>query len=197
LEEHQRVLERLEFLRRQRDDLEQARGDIQQVIAEIERVTREQFLATLEQVGREFQDLFVRLFGGGSTEIYLSDPEDVMESGVEIEVTVPGKHRQNLLLLSGGERAMTAVAILFALLRVKPSPFVILDEIDAPLDDANTTRFCELLRDFAGQSQFIVITHNKGTMEAADMLYGVTMEEAGVSKLISVRLTAEASAVAA
>jgi len=111
-------------------------------------------------------------------------------------VTVPGKRRQNLLLLSGGERALTAVAILFALLRVKPSPFVILDEIDAPLDEANTERFCGLLRDFSSQSQFVVITHNKGTMEAADVLYGVTMEEAGVSTLISVRLSDQVAAAA-
>lgn len=196
VEQHQHVMERLGFLRQQREDLEQARADIQRVIAEIEQVTHERFLATLEEVGREFQDLFARLFDGGSTEIFLSNPEDVMESGVEIEVTVPGKRRQNLLLLSGGERALTAVAILFALLRVKPSPFVILDEIDAPLDEANTERFCELLRDFSSQSQFVVITHNKGTMEAADVLYGVTMEEAGVSTLISVRLSDQVAAAA-
>jgi chromosome segregation protein len=130
----------------------------------------------------------VRLFGGGRAELSLTDGGNVLECGIDVTVTVPGKKTRDLLQLSGGERALTAAAVLFALLRVKPSPFVILDEVDAPLDDSNIGRYSNLLREFARQSQFIVITHNKGTMEAADVLYGVTMEEAGASKIIGMRL---------
>ena len=118
----------------------------------------------------------------------LTDRENVLESGIDVNVTVPGKKTRDLLQLSGGERALTAAAILFALIKVRPSPFVILDEVDAPLDDSNVGRYCEVLREFAQQHQFIIITHNKGTMEASDVLYGVTMQEAGVSQLIGVRL---------
>ena len=126
--------------------------------------------------------MFRRLFGGGHTELVLTDPSDVLETGIEIIVQPPGKKLQNLLLLSGGERALTAIAMLFALLKVRPSPFCVLDEVDAPLDEANVGRFSEVLREFAERSQFVVVTHNRGTMEAADTLYGVTMEEPGVSE---------------
>ncbi len=139
-------------------------------------------------VQRAFQEFFVRLFDGGRAELSLTDKDNVLECGIDVTVTVPGKKTRDLLQLSGGERALTAAAILFALLTVKPPPFVILDEVDAPLDDSNIGRYSALLREFARQSQFVVITHNKGTMEAADVLYGVTMEEAGTSKLIGMRL---------
>jgi len=188
IEEYERVKERLEFLGGQRADLEAAREDLRQAIVEIDREATTRFLAAFDQIQRCFQEFFVRLFGGGRAELSLTDSENVLECGIDVTVTVPGKKTRDLLQLSGGERALTAAAILFALLKVKPSPFVILDEVDAPLDDSNIGRYSNLLREFAQQSQFIVITHNKGTMEAADVLYGATMEEAGASKIIGMRL---------
>jgi len=188
IEESERVGERLTFLTTQRRDLEEARERLMKVIAEIDATCREKFIAAFEAIRREFQDLFTRLFNGGDTQLELEDPSDVLESGIDVRVTIPGKRNQHLLQLSGGERALTALALLFAMLRVKPSPFVVLDEIDAPLDEANVGRYCEVLRDFTADTQFLIVTHNKGTMEAADVLYGVTMEKAGVSKIVSVRL---------
>jgi chromosome segregation protein len=188
-EEYERVNQRLQFLSSQRADLEKARDDLMQVIAQIDREATSSFLDTFDALKREFQDLFSRLFGGGEAELLITNPEDVLESGIDINVTIPGKHHRSLLALSGGERALTAAAFLFALLRVKPSPFVVLDEIDAPLDDSNIDRYRDLLKEFSRKSQFIIITHNKGTMEAADTIYGVTMETPGVSKLLSMRLT--------
>jgi chromosome segregation protein len=188
IEEYERVKERLEFLGGQRADLEAAREDLRQAIVEIDREATTRFLAAFDQIQRCFQEFFVRLFGGGRAELSLTDSGNVLECGIDVTVTVPGKKTRDLLQLSGGERALTAAAILFALLKVKPSPFVILDEVDAPLDDSNIGRYSDLLREFAQQSQFIIITHNKGTMEAADVLYGVTVEEAGASKIIGMRL---------
>jgi len=188
IEEYDRVRERLAFLSAQRRDLEDARESLARVIAEIDATCREKFLAAFARIAHEFQEIFERLFGGGKTELSLQDMDNVLESGIEIHVTIPGKRNQNLLQLSGGERALTALSLLFAMLRVKPSPFVVLDEIDAPLDEANVGRYCEVLRDFCRDTQFLTVTHNKGTMEAADVLYGVTMEKAGVSKIVSVRL---------
>ncbi|MHB9023363.1 MAG: chromosome segregation protein SMC [Armatimonadota bacterium] len=189
IEEFERIGERLTFLTAQRKDLEEGRDSLAKVIAEIDATCKEKFIAAFAAISVEFQDLFVRLFGGGTTQLSLIDPSDVLESGIDIHVTIPGRKNQELLQLSGGERALTALALLFAMLRVKPSPFVVLDEIDAPLDEANIGRYCEVLRDFAATTQFLTITHNKGTMEAADVLYGVTMEKAGVSKIVSVRLS--------
>ena len=188
IEEYDRVQERVEFLQGQRADLEAAREDLQQAILKIDQEATSRFLAAFEEVGREFRTFFVRLFGGGHADLTLSGGEIPLECGVDVTVTAPGKKTRDLLQLSGGERALTAAAILFALLKVRPSPFVILDEIDAPLDDSNVGRYCEVLREFAESSQFIVITHNKGTMEAADILYGVTMQEPGASTLIGIRL---------
>jgi chromosome segregation protein len=188
IEEYERVKQRLEFLGGQRADLEAAREDLQQAIVEIDREATGRFLTAFEQVQDAFQEFFVRLFDGGSAELALTDKDNVLECGIDVTVTVPGKKTRDLLQLSGGERALTAAAILFSLLKVKPSPFVILDEVDAPLDDSNIGLYSDLLRDFAKQSQFIVITHNKGTMEAADVLYGVTMEQVGVSRLIGMKL---------
>jgi chromosome segregation protein len=195
IEEFDRIRERLGFLTEQRTDLIDARDSLVKVIAEIDATCTEKFLAAFAAITHEFQDLFLRLFGGGATELKLEDPSNVLESGIEINVTVPGKRNQNLLQLSGGERALTALALLLAMLRVKPSPFVVLDEIDAPLDEANVGRYCDVLRDFTTDTQFLIITHNKGTMEAADVLYGVTMEKAGVSKIVSVRLADHREAV--
>ena len=191
IEEYERVKQRLEFLSGQRADLDGAREDLQQAITEIDKEATARFLAGFERIQNELQRFFVRLFGGGSAELTLTDRENVLECGIDVTVTVPGKKTRDLLQLSGGERALTAAAILFSLLKVKPSPFVILDEVDAPLDDSNIGRYCDVLREFARESQFIVITHNKGTMEAADVLYGVTIEEAGVSTLIGMRLRDE------
>src|SRR5262249_37911863 len=132
--------------------------------------------------------MFRRLVGGGRTELVMTDPSDVLETGIEIIVQPPGKKQQNLLLLSGGERALTAGAMLFALLKVRPSPFCVMDEVDAPLDESNVGRFTAILREFSARTQFIVVTHNRGTMEAADTLYGVTMQERGVSKVLSCTL---------
>ena len=138
---------------------------------------------------RYFSDCYVRLFGGGTAALKLTDPNDVLGSGIDIEVQPPGKKLQSLFLLSGGERALTVIALLFALLSYQPSPFCILDEIDAALDEANVDRFAKFLAAYAESTQFIVITHRKGTMEAAHVLHGVTMEESGVSKLLSVKLS--------
>ncbi|HPO73544.1 MAG TPA: chromosome segregation protein SMC [Armatimonadota bacterium] len=188
VEEVERLEERLRFLTTQREDLTQAREGLLEVIAEIDSETRGRFMRTIEQLRQAFNEIFVRLFGGGTTAIRLTDESDVLEGGLEIVVQPPGKKPQSMLQLSGGERALTATAFLFALLRIKPSPFVLLDEVDAPLDELNVARYAAMLKEFAEKSQFIVITHNKGTMEAADVLYGVTMPEQGVSRIVSVRL---------
>jgi chromosome segregation protein len=189
VEEHGRLAERFQFLTEQRDDLEEAQRKLHDAIREIDATTREKFLDAYHRIGAAFDEMFRRLFDGGRTELVLTDPDDLLETGVDIIVQPPGKKLQNLLLLSGGERALTAAAMLFALLKVKPSPFVVMDEVDAPLDEANVSRFGEVLREFAERSQFILITHNRGTMEVADTLYGVTMEEPGISKLLSLRLS--------
>ncbi|UCH36466.1 MAG: chromosome segregation protein SMC [Armatimonadota bacterium] len=188
VEEYDRVRQRLEFLSGQRADMIQARDDIQRIITEIDETTRSRFMETFDHVAREFEDVFLRLFEGGSTKLVITDPNDPLESGIDIHVQLPGKRTQNLLLLSGGERALTTVAFIFALLRVRPSPFVVLDEIDAPLDEANVGRYARILREFAERSQFVIITHNTHTMQHAHTHYGVTMEQAGVSKLLSMRL---------
>ena len=188
IDEVERLAARESFLTTQLDDLRQAREDLLQVIAEIDDAAEKELVRTFEEVAREFEILFKRLFGGGETELKLSDPEHPLSSAIDVIVAPPGKRAQNLLLLSGGEKALTAISLLFAMLKVKPSPFCIMDEIDAALDAANTERFADILRDFSETSQFIVITHNPRTMEAADVLYGVTMEQPGCSKLISVEL---------
>ena len=161
---------------------------MEEAIREIDLASRETFLRAFHEIAAAFDEMFKKLFGGGNTELRLTDPEDVLETGIDIIVQPPGKRQQNLLLLSGGERALTAAAMLFALLKVRPSPFCVMDEVDAPLDESNVGRFADTLRDFATHTQFIVVTHNRGTMERADTLYGVTMEERGVSKVLSCTL---------
>ncbi len=188
IDECERLKAREEFLESQRGDLLQAKADLLQVIHEMDEAAKEAFLETFHKVAIEFDTLFKKLFEGGQTELRLTDEADPLNAGVEVIVTPPGKRQQNLLLLSGGERAMTALALLFALLRVKPSPFCVMDEIDAALDAANTDRFGDMVREFATRSQFILITHNPRTMEKVDVLHGITMQEPGVSKLISVQL---------
>jgi chromosome segregation protein len=146
----------------------------------------QQFKQQFSLIDKHFGDVFREMFGGGTASLAMNDPEHVLESGIEITAQPPGKNLQSLSLLSGGERALTAIALLFGILRMKPSPFCVLDEIEAALDDANVTRFAQFLKDYAGDTQFVVITHRKGTMECAGTLYGVTMQELGVSKMVSV-----------
>jgi chromosome segregation protein len=188
VQEHDEQEERHIFLTTQRADVAQSVESLRRTIREINEASSERFRATFELVNKSFGQVFARLFRGGEAEMRLMDDEDVLESGIEIVARPPGKRLQNLMLLSGGEKALTAIALLFALFQTKPSPFCILDEVDAPLDDVNTVRFVDLLRDLAGETQFIIITHNKLTMEVAGCLYGVTMEDKGVSKLVSVEL---------
>jgi chromosome segregation protein len=182
------VKERLDFLSEQKTDLETARGELDAIIAEIDGRMREQFLTTFRAIQLAFEEIFVKVMDGGTTKLALTLPENLLETGIELRVQMPGKAAQDIGLLSGGERALTALSFMMAILKVRPSPFVVLDEVDAPLDQSNVSRFTDLLREFTGTTQFIVITHNNGTMQAADVLYGVTQQEAGVSTLMSVRL---------
>ena len=189
------VKERLDFLTTQKTDLETARAELDAIIAEIDGRMREQFMATFRAIQLAFEEIFVKVMGGGSTKLSLTLPENLLETGIDLRVQMPGKAAQDIGLLSGGERALTALSFMMAILKVRPSPFVVLDEVDAPLDQSNVGRFTDLLREFTATTQFIVITHNNGTMQAADVLYGVTQQEAGVSTLMSVRL-AEADEMA-
>jgi chromosome segregation protein len=146
------------------------------------------FSTTFQQIKIQFQLVFKELFGGGKADLFLTNTDNILTAGVEIAAQPPGKNLQNLALLSGGERALTAIALLFAILKVRPVPFCVLDEVEAALDEANVSRFANYLKEFSKETQFIIVTHRKGTMEEADVLYGVTMQESGVSKLVSVRL---------
>ena len=193
IEEYERVLERHTFLKKQQEDLVEAKMNLHVIIEEITSTMEKQFKEQFNKIKEEFNNVFSTLFQGGYAKVYLSEPNNALISGVEIEVQPPGKKLQNLLLLSGGERALTAIALLFAILKVRPTPFCILDEIEAALDESNVNRFASFLKEFSESIQFIAVTHRKGTMEIADILYGVTMEEQGVSKLISVKLTEIAS----
>lgn len=188
IDEWEQTRTRHEFLTGQKADLDEARAKLLAAIQDIDASTKGVFLDTFRAVAEAFAVLFARLFGGGKTDLVLTDPDDILETGIDILVQPPGKKRQNLALLSGGERALTAVALLFAFLQVKPSPFVVLDEVDAPLDGANVERFADLLREFGQRSQFIIITHNPTTMEAAPLWYGVTMREPGISHILSMQV---------
>jgi chromosome segregation protein len=186
IDEHSELEQRESFLRTQRDDLVQAIESLRGTIRKINLTSRELFREAFTAVNESFGQIFSTLFGGGTARMQLLDEEDVLESGIELVAQPPGKKNQSIALLSGGERALTALALLFAIFRYKPSPFCILDEVDAPLDEINNDRFVRLVRDMSRDTQFIVITHSRRTMEAADVLYGVTMEEAGCSRLVSV-----------
>lgn len=189
LDELTEVEERYRFLVAQKADIERAIADTQSAIAEIKRRSRERFAEAFAAINTNFQQMFQELFGGGRGEMRLIDETDILESGIEIIAQPPGKRLQNVLLLSGGEKAMAAISLVLAIFKYRPSPFCILDEVDAPLDEVNITRFADKVREMSVQTQFVIITHSKRTMEAARTLYGVTMEDPGVSKLISVRLT--------
>jgi chromosome segregation protein len=188
IDDYQQLGQRYEFLNTQSQDLIKAKESLLKVIGEIERTITKRFTETFEEVRGQFKSIYAKLFEGGNADLYLADPEHPLESGIEISAQPPGKKLQSLMLLSGGERAMTAIALLFSILAVKPSPFCVLDEIDATLDEVNVQRFSKCLELFSKEVQFIVVTHRRGTMEAANAIYGVTMEEHGVSKLISLDL---------
>ena len=188
LDEYRRTVARVEEMTAQRDDLLKAQDDLQNIVAELETKMERQFREQFALMNENFQRTFVKLFGGGKAELRLTDPKDSLNCGIEIVAQPPGKKLQMLSLLSGGERALTAIAILFAILDLKPTPFCILDEIEAALDDANIDTYADYLKAYSENTQFIVITHRKGTMERCDALYGVVMEEKGVSKTVSVKL---------
>jgi chromosome segregation protein len=191
IEEYAELKQRYDFLKTQSDDLTTAKTDLLKAIDEINQTSQKQFEVTFEQIRKNFEYTFHTLFGGGRANIELIATDDVLESGIEIVAQPPGTKLKGITLLSGGQKTLTAVALLFALYMVKPSPFCLLDELDAPLDESNIGRFTDLLKKFVGASQFIIITHNKRTVSAASAIYGVTMEERGVSKTVSMRFNAE------
>lgn len=188
IEEYKAVKERYEFLGTQKTDLEKSRDNLLKVISSMQELMEEHFNKQFAEINKSFQKVFSELFGGGKGRLYLSEPDNVLESGIEIEAQLPGKTLQNMSLYSGGERSMIATALLFAILAVKPTPFCVLDEIDAALDDVNVSRFATYLKNYLDDTQFIVITHRRGTMEAANVLYGVTMQEKGVTKMLSLAI---------
>jgi len=191
IKEFEELSERYEFLTKQTEDLTLSLENLSKAIAKINRTSRERFRRAFDAVDTQFQLLFPKLFQGGQARLMLTDEDNLLETGIEVIAQPPGKKLQSITLLSGGEKALTAVALIFSIFLIKPSPFCLLDEVDAPLDDANIDRFNDLIRSMTPHSQFILITHNKRTMELADLLYGVTMEEAGVSKMVSVKLGRE------
>jgi chromosome segregation protein len=179
--------QRYQFLTSQEEDLVRTKEQLLDIINRINSQTREMFTATFAKIRENFSNLFTEIFAGGKADLQLIDAGDVLESGIEIVARPPGKQLRSISLLSGGEQTMTAVALLFAIYQVKPSPFCVLDELDAPLDESNINRFIAVLKRFLGHSQFIIITHNKRTIAMADVLYGVTMQEQGISKMVSMR----------
>lgn len=188
IEEYKQTSQRYDFMCEQRLDLENASAKLKKMITEMTINMKEQFTSQFKLINQNFKETFVQLFGGGQAELKLTDEDNVLECGIDIEVQPPGKKLQNMMLLSGGEKAFTAIALLFAILKINPAPFCVLDEIEAALDDVNVYRFADYLKQFAKQTQFLIITHRKGTMEVADTVYGITMEENGISKLLSIKL---------
>ena len=188
IEEYQRVLERYEFLCGQKEDLIKAEDTILEIIKELDGIMKEKFMETFDQIKVKFKEVFKKLFSGGDAELRLTNPDDVLQTGIDIKALPPGKTLKHISLLSGGEKTLTAISLLFAILETRPVPFCILDEVEAALDEVNVDNFGKFLSEFKGKTQFIVITHKKKTMEYADVLYGITMQESGVSKLVSVKL---------
>ena len=188
IEDYRNLMERYTFLKGQHDDLVQAEATLKGIIQELDEAMRRQFKEKFAQIGMEFDKVFKELFGGGKGTLELMEDEDILEAGIRIIAQPPGKKLQNMMQLSGGEKALTAIALLFAIQNLKPSPFCLLDEIEAALDDSNVGRFANYLHKLTRYTQFIVITHRRGTMEKADRLYGITMQEKGVSTLVSVSL---------
>jgi len=196
IEDYSKTRERFSFMKTQHDDLVESQDKLEKVIVNITRVMKKQFIEQFALINKNFSIVFKELFNGGYAEVQLTDAENVLESNIDIIVQPPGKKLQNMMLLSGGERAMVAIALVFAILRMNPAPFYILDEIEASLDDANVYRFAEYIKRYKDELQFIVITHRKGTMEAADILYGVTMQEHGISKVVSMKMDSDYQASA-
>lgn len=188
IEEYKSVKDRYEFMNSQKNDLDKSKDNLVKIIDSMEDLMKEHFADQFNDINKAFSEVFTELFGGGKGRLYLTDPDNLLQSGIEIEVQLPGKGLQNINLYSGGEKSFIAIALLFAILRVKPTPFCILDEIDAALDDVNVSRFATYLKNYIDRTQFVVITHRRGTMEAASILYGVTMQESGVSKLLSLHI---------
>ena len=188
IEEYKNVKQRYDFMCEQRVDLEDSMSKLRKVISEMMEIMKKQFKEKFEIINKNFGEVFKELFGGGMAEITLTDKDNILECGIDITVQPPGKKLQNMTLLSGGEKAFTAIALLFAILKINPAPFCVLDEIEAALDDVNVYRYAEYLKKFAKETQFLIITHRKGTMEVADTIYGVTIEEKGISKLLSMKL---------
>ena len=188
IEEYKNLKDRYDFMSEQRLDLENTMSKLRKVISDMTQIMKEQFKEKFKVINKNFGEVFAELFGGGKAELTLEDEENILECGIEITVQPPGKKLQNMMLLSGGEKAFTAIALLFAILKINPAPFCVLDEIEAALDDVNVFRYAEYLKKFTEHTQFLVITHRKGTMEVADTVYGVTMEESGISKLLSMKL---------
>ena len=188
IEEYKNLKDRYDFMSEQRLDLENTMSKLRKVITDMTQIMKEQFREKFKIINKNFGEVFAELFGGGKASLNLEDEENILECGIEITVQPPGKKLQNMMLLSGGEKAFTAIALLFAILKINPAPFCVLDEIEAALDDVNVFRYADYLKKFTEHTQFLVITHRKGTMEAADTVYGVTMEESGISKLLSMKL---------
>ncbi len=186
--EYDQESERFIFMKTQVEDLRKAEIDLKQVVAELDEITKREFVRTFDAVDKQFRETFVRLFGGGSARLALTDPENLVDTGIEIEARLPGRREQGLALLSGGERSLTAIALVFALLKVSPTPVCVMDEVDAMLDEANVGRFRDLLLDLSKETQFIIITHNRNTVQAADVIYGITMGRDSASQIISLRL---------
>ena len=176
------------FLSQQREDLDLSIRQLVQLIETLNQESRERFRTAFEQIREHFRGLFRKLFGGGRADIILEDPENILDSGLEIVAQPPGKELQTISLMSGGEKSMTAIALLMSIFKIRPAPFAILDEVDAALDEANNDRFNRIVKEFVAESQFIIITHSKRTMTIADRLYGITMQEPGVSTRVSVKL---------
>ena len=187
--EYAEVKERYEFLTAQREDLLAARKSLDKVIREMDSIMNRRFQETFYRVSEEFNKVFNRLFGGGKASLSLTDPENLLETGVELLVEPPGKKLTNYNLLSGGEKALIGISLMFGIFQVRPSPLCVLDEVDAALDEANVDRFGEYLQELSRHTQFLLISHRQGTMEAAQALWGVTMEEEGISKVVSVKLS--------
>ncbi|MCB0035705.1 MAG: hypothetical protein KDE51_16855, partial [Anaerolineales bacterium] len=185
--EYEEVLERHDFLEQQLVDLEQTDKHLRKIVDELDDLTSRAFAETVDKVNGVFGEMFTRLFGGGSAELVLTDPDDLTVSGVDISARLPGRRPQGLALLSGGERSLTAASLIFALLKVSPTPFCMMDEVDAALDEANVTRFRDVLLELQKQTQFIVITHNRGTVQAAQTIYGITMGDDSASQVISIK----------
>jgi chromosome segregation protein len=188
IKEYEQLKDRHDFLEEQRTDLEKAIEDLQKVIKKINKITQERFMQTFHLINQKLAEVFPRLFNGGTAKLILTLPENPLETGVEFMIHPPGKKLTRLSLLSGGEKALSAIAFIFSIFLIKPASFCLLDEIDAPLDDANVFRFNNLLQLIGEKSQIIMITHNKYSMEFADMLFGITMEQKGISKIVSVNL---------